>query len=343
MEDSSETTRSAYADDLFCPECGYSLRGLTSDRCPECGLKLDFIESDVSLIPWERRREIGRMRAYWQTVVLAMFRNKVLCRAAYRPVNYRDAQLFRWVTLLHVFVPLVLVLPLWRVTSPGTLEDVVDEVGYWFAGLVCICVLLGLAALTGLPSYFFHPRYLSTELQNRAVALSYYGCSSLALTPLPFVALCTAMLAARIDDQLAALLGLAAFFILILGLTALLVPRPFSWRSYLYTKAALALIPRVVIALCAGWVGLGEPPSDLAFLLGVPSAVVPLGLVLLYWFDLVAIARRALRRAWPVWRLMLLLPLLWLICVGLIVVVPPAAAYFIALVFYSLRTGGLGG
>jgi hypothetical protein len=337
MEDLSETTRSAYADDLFCPECGYSLRGLTSERCPECGLLLDFIESEVSLIPWERRREIGRLRAYW------MFRNKVLCRAAYRPVSYRDAQLFRWITLLHVFVPLVFVLPLWHATSPGTLEDVVDEVGYWFVGLACVCVLLGLAALTGLPSYFFHPRYLSTELQNRAVALSYYGCASLALTPLPFVALCTAMLAARIDSQLAALLGLAALFILILGLTALLVSRPVSWRSYLYPKAALALIPLVVIAVCAGWVGLGEPPSDLAFLLGVPSAVVPLGLLLLYWFDLIAIARRTLRRAWPVWRLVFLLPLLWLICGGLIVVVPPAAAYFIALVFYSLRTGGLGG
>jgi len=343
MEDLSETTRSAYADDLFCPECGYSLRGLTSDRCPECGLLLDFIESEVSLIPWERRREIGRTRAYWQTVVLTMLRSKFLCRAAYRPVNYRDAQLFRWITLLHVFVPLVLVLPLWRATSPGTLEDVVDEVGYWVAGLVCVCVLLGLVALTGLPSYFFHPTYMSVESQNRAVALSYYGCSSLALTPLPFVALCTAMLAAWIDNQLAALLGLAALFILILGFTALLVSRPFSLHSYLCRRAALALIPLAVIMLCAAWVGLGEPPSDLAFLLGVPSAVVPLGLVLLYWFDLIAIARRTLRRPWPVWRLVFLLPLLWLICGGLIVIVPPAAAYFLALVFCSLRTGGLGG
>ena len=215
MGDLSKTTQSAYADDLFCPECGYSLRGLTSDRCPECGLELDFIESEASLISWERRREIGRMRAYWQTVVLAMFRNKFLCRAAYRRVSYRDAQLFRWVTLLHVFIPLVLVLPLWHATSPGTLADVVDEVGYWFVALVCVCALLGLVALTGLPSYFFHPTYMSTELQDRAVALSYYGCSSLALMPLPFIAFCTAMWAGRIDSKLAALLGLMALFILI--------------------------------------------------------------------------------------------------------------------------------
>ena len=151
------------------------------------------------------------------------------------------------------------------------------------------------------------------------------------------------MLAGRIDSKLAALLGLMALFILILGLTALLVPRPFSWRSYLYPKAGVALIPVGLVAISAVWIGLGEAPSDLTFLLGVPSAAVPLALLLLYWFDLLAIARRTLRQPWAVWRVVLLLPLLWLICGGLIVVVPPAAAYFIALVFYSVRTGGLGG
>jgi len=29
----------AYDEDLACPECGYNLAGLPSDRCPECGLK----------------------------------------------------------------------------------------------------------------------------------------------------------------------------------------------------------------------------------------------------------------------------------------------------------------
>ena len=31
--------------EYHCPDCGYSLRGLTSDRCPECGLVLDFIDA----------------------------------------------------------------------------------------------------------------------------------------------------------------------------------------------------------------------------------------------------------------------------------------------------------
>jgi hypothetical protein len=341
--DSTTLSGSVYADDLFCPECGYSLRGLTSKRCPECGLQLDFIESEVSLIPWERRREIGRTRAYWRTVVLAMFRNEVLCRAAYQPVTYGDAQLFRWVTLLHVFVPLLLVLPLWAATSPHTLEDVVDEVGWWFVGLVCVCVLLGLMALTGLPSYFFHPRHMSTELQNRAVALSYYGCSSLALMPLPFIAFSVAMFAIRLDSRFAALTGLMSLVALMLGLIALLVPRPFSWRSCVHPKTVLVVVPLTIFALCAGGIWMGERPRAAARFLGVSSAVAPLGLVLLYWFDLIAIARRTLRRPGPVWRLVCLLPVLWLICVGLIVVVSPAAAYLVALAFYSLRTGGLGG
>ena len=36
-DDPSASTASSSADDLYCPDCGYNLRGITSDRCPECG------------------------------------------------------------------------------------------------------------------------------------------------------------------------------------------------------------------------------------------------------------------------------------------------------------------
>ncbi|MBU0617201.1 MAG: hypothetical protein KKI02_05755 [Planctomycetes bacterium] len=181
--DPAAPTASAYADDLFCPDCGYSLRGLTSERCPECGLKLDFIESEVSLIPWERRREIGRLRAYWQTVLLVMFRNKVFCRAAYRPVGYHDARSFRWVSILHAYGPALLCLGVLHLLHPDLLPGAADEYGWWLIGLNWVCVLLALLAFTGMPSYFFHPRSLPMARQNRAVALSYYGCAPLALGP----------------------------------------------------------------------------------------------------------------------------------------------------------------
>ena len=47
------------ADDLFCPECGYSLRGIDSvDRCPECGHGSERARLTASNIPWTYREEI---------------------------------------------------------------------------------------------------------------------------------------------------------------------------------------------------------------------------------------------------------------------------------------------
>ncbi len=176
--------RGAYADDLYCPDCGYSLRGLTSDRCPECGLRLDFIESAVSLIPWERRREIGRFRAYWRTVLQVMFRAKTFSRAVFQPVSYADAQSFRWTTISHAAVPIMLGPLACHLAGADFLADAADDYGLWFVLLLHACVLLGLVAFTGLPSYFFHPRYLPVDLQDRALALSYYASAPLAWTAL---------------------------------------------------------------------------------------------------------------------------------------------------------------
>jgi hypothetical protein len=176
----------ALGADLYCPDCGYNLRGLTSRRCPECGLVLDFIESDTPIIPWERRRELGRFRAYWQTVLMVMFRNKLFCRAAYRPVGYRDSQRFRWLCILHVFVAMIVFVPVSWALGSDAFSESTDVFGTWFIAFFCVCVLLTLLALTGLPSYFFHPKHLSVDQQNRAVALSYYSCAVLAWAPLLF-------------------------------------------------------------------------------------------------------------------------------------------------------------
>ncbi len=180
----------AYADDLYCPECGYSLRGLTSKRCPECGLLLDFIESGTPMIPWERRRDLDWLRAYWQTVLMVIFRSRKFCRAFYQPVSYSDAQAFRWVSILHVYVPALFTLGVVHYLHPDLLPRAADETGWWFVVFVCLCALLALIVLTGLPSYFFHPKYLSVERQNRAVALSYYGCAPLALAAIVLLGMC---------------------------------------------------------------------------------------------------------------------------------------------------------
>jgi rubredoxin len=45
--------------DVFCPDCGYDLHGLTGARCPECGFDLETVRARAPQIPWARRREIG--------------------------------------------------------------------------------------------------------------------------------------------------------------------------------------------------------------------------------------------------------------------------------------------
>src|ERR1041385_7387891 len=98
----------AFADDLICPDCGYSLRGLTVARCPECGLTLDFIEGGQSTLPWAHRRPGGFWRSYWRTVWLVMFHTKRFCREAYRPVDLRDAQRFRYLSVAIGFGSILL-------------------------------------------------------------------------------------------------------------------------------------------------------------------------------------------------------------------------------------------
>jgi len=55
-----------------CPECTYSLQGLTTRRCPECGVELHprLLTEPHLAIPrpaWERRPRVSRTYAFWRT------------------------------------------------------------------------------------------------------------------------------------------------------------------------------------------------------------------------------------------------------------------------------------
>lgn len=182
--DSDSTMVDASLDDAFCPECNYSLRGLLSDYCPECGFDLESLRSRVSEIPWVHRKEIGFFRAYWRTVWMVLFRHRRFRSEIARPVSYCDAQRFRFVTILHAYIPLLLIVPTWSVLQPTGFEGVFKDFGITWIVLEHLAAVTVLIAITGLPSYFFHPRYLSVERQNRAVAMSYYGCAALAFLPM---------------------------------------------------------------------------------------------------------------------------------------------------------------
>ena len=192
--DPTTPAASAYADDLFCPECGYSLRGLTSERCPECGLDLSFIESEVSIIPWEHRREVGLIKAYWRTVWLINFRGKVFHRASYQPVSQRDSLSFRAVCIAHAFVPIVLAAIMLYPLEPDWVQTTINFTGRQFIPIVCLCVLTCLFVITGLPSYIFDSKLLKPTRRDRAVTLGNYACAWLAWSPLACVFLTLGLL-----------------------------------------------------------------------------------------------------------------------------------------------------
>jgi len=72
-------------------------------------------------------------------------------------------------------------------SKPGTysfsgltmLEQAILE--NWPLIVLTCCLFLFLFAVTGVPSYFFHPRESSTGKQNAGIAMSYYACGSLAI------------------------------------------------------------------------------------------------------------------------------------------------------------------
>ena len=182
----------AITDDVLCPACGYMLRGLTEYRCPECGRPFDPAKLAPDPIPWTQRRWIGWIRAYVQTVMWSTFRVRRLSEQVRQPVSYRDAQLFRWVTIIVAFASssfMILVcfplsgiglLPHIQVSRPSTTDP-------WTTMSMFVATMMTMMAATSLPSYFFHPRRMSVERQNNCIALSYYACGPIAWAPVAII------------------------------------------------------------------------------------------------------------------------------------------------------------
>ena len=253
-------------DDLLCPGCDYDLRGIESDRCPECGLAVDRTVG-VSRIPWAHRRRIGRARAYWRTVWLATFRTRRLAAEVDRRVDYRDAQRFRLVTVAITTLALLGVLGA-AVAVAGGVADltefmpsgpdpfVINQVGVfdaflpWAAGAIMppvlpLAIVLFVLMVTGVASYWFHPRSLPVARQNRAVALSYYASAPLVFLWVPAVVTAALLLLAR--------QGAAGRVVLLVELLDMLLVPLVLLALYVATLRMLRLTtgsrkPRMVVA-----------------------------------------------------------------------------------------------
>jgi hypothetical protein len=107
------------------------------------------------------------------------------------------------VTLVHAFVPVVLVALLAYAMVPPELEydgglGQIMTMGpaasgltfwdrayadVWPVAIAVVCFGLLMVAASGTPSYLLHPRTVPVRQQNAAIALSYYACGPLALAP----------------------------------------------------------------------------------------------------------------------------------------------------------------
>ncbi len=128
-----------------------------------------------------------------------------------RPVSYRDAQRFRWITVALTALPAAAILfgiltliGLARlrqaavfVFTQSTSDPhpwAYDLVLPWAAGAAWpvalpVALVLFVACASGVHSYWFHPRSIPVVRQNRAVALSYYAVAPMVWLPVPVMLL----------------------------------------------------------------------------------------------------------------------------------------------------------
>jgi hypothetical protein len=188
--------------DLICGGCRYNLKGIASDRCPECGRLIDRAHLTLHLIPWEQRRDIGKIAAFLRMIWRGMFDVPALAAHAQRPVSYAAAVRFRlvlvfWVGLLGALALGWAILnnssssPLGRMTQFEPLEW---EQALWLFflnpisfGVSLIALWIWLWLATGINAALVPLKGLSIEQQNRAMALAQYSCAPLALLPLVFL------------------------------------------------------------------------------------------------------------------------------------------------------------
>lgn len=271
------SSEAAISVDVYCPRCGYNLRGLTGGICPECGDDVSAVRSARSVIPWTYRKAKSEARRpfrlaptaslmFVKTAWMAMFARRRLCVEISREASFADARAFRrwvvglaWLPFLGAGALLVLncLAGTWRRAT--WIDDIAREI--WPVAVLVVGALLGLAAMTGLPSYWFHPKDTPVRFQNRAIALSYYACAPLAFFVVPSALQATAQLFSSVERVSILASGLAiavTLFVLFewwYGVVAMLrILMPQHRRRMWSAALLLPLLWPLVFVLCVAWV-----------------------------------------------------------------------------------------
>jgi len=177
-----ESTFAAIEDNLFCPKCGYNLRGLTSNRCPECGHDIQVIRQRQTQIPWVYRDKEGAFKTYWKTVWMATdLRDKRFSLELSRPVAEGHARSFRRVTMLHGYLPVHVLTLLWSISG----MMVVPPEAWICAAVINVAIIACIVLTTAVPHYALYHRDVSPEILHRAAVLTFYTSAPLAWTFVP--------------------------------------------------------------------------------------------------------------------------------------------------------------
>jgi fumarate reductase subunit C len=233
---------------VFCTHCAYDLRASTGDTCPECGKPIDQAALRESQIPWLHRRQIGRLRALWATAFFVTFRTKRMAYEIVREVDLKEALRFRRTVVGVLWLAILAVVAVIFVNSTGDLSDTkfVRFLGWPVALTIAIAAPLGLLAFlhtaTGIHTYWFHPKQLQLETQNRAIALSYFACAPLVYLTLAIILGTFGGQAMNLAEEIhgpdwLSIMGAAALIAAgCVGLTAIIAP----WRVATVMAASVA-------------------------------------------------------------------------------------------------------
>lgn len=233
-------------------------------------------QADRREIPWQRRKRIGRFVGFWGTVFRVVRRNGRLGEAMDKPVPLRDAVRFRRLAVVHGLVGFVAggvgaLAIVMKVGRSGVAAEAKAAAPTAIA--VLLAGLLAIPLSAGLVSWFFCPRRLDDEQQDRAIALSCYLSAPLALL-LPWAALQAlwALVATEAGPTAPVWLGLIAgwFGVAVMSL----LPWLYWWQLVVSASLSIARRDTAGAAATAALVPVGWAVTFFACLMLVLSALM---------------------------------------------------------------------